>query len=247
MDKWQVDDAYRLKKIFSERSELSQEAFGDKFKIGSQGMIWQYLNARTPLNLAAAIKFAKGLRVKVSDFSPNLAEELAQPPGSGRTQHEPNGERTDDLYLWDSNTPLGEDDVDLPLLEEVELSAGNGVCEAQVNYNQKMRFSKSSLRRCNVDINNAVCVKVTGSSMSPVLPDGSTVGIDTSKISITDGKMYAIDHGGMLRVKYLYRIPGGGVRIKSFNSEEYEDESYSKEQAVEIKIIGRVFWHSVFY
>lgn len=81
--------------------------------------------------------------------------------------------------------------------------------------------------------------------MQPVLPDKATVGIDTGSTKIKDGEMYAIDHDGMLRVKILHRLPGGGIRIRSFNRDDYPDEDYSAEHAANIRILGRVFWYSV--
>ena len=81
--------------------------------------------------------------------------------------------------------------------------------------------------------------------MEPVLPHGSTVGVDTSHTDIVDGKMYAINHDGMLRVKMLYKLPGGGIRLRSYNIDEWPDEHISLEQLKHIKIIGKVFWYSV--
>lgn len=52
----------------------TQAEFGEKHDIGSQGLIWQLLNAKTPINLKAAKSFAAGLGCKISDFSPRLAE-----------------------------------------------------------------------------------------------------------------------------------------------------------------------------
>lgn len=71
-----IEEAARLKRLFDARSTTSQMKFGADNEIGSQGMVWQYLNARAPLNLDAALKFAKGLGCPVSDFSPRLAESL---------------------------------------------------------------------------------------------------------------------------------------------------------------------------
>lgn len=71
-----VEEARKLKALFNERAGMSQEAFGDKYGLGSQGMVWQYLNARSPLNLEAAIKFARALQCFVREFSPRLAEAL---------------------------------------------------------------------------------------------------------------------------------------------------------------------------
>lgn len=145
---------------------------------------------------------------------------------------------------WDSATTLEDDEVELPFFTEVELSAGNGATQVQENHGPKLRFSKSTLKRHGVDPAHAACVNISGNSMEPVLPDGSTIGVDTSKTNIIDGKMYAIDHEGMLRVKSLYRLPGG-IRLKSFNSDEYQDELYTGDKAKSIRIIGKVFWYSV--
>jgi phage repressor protein C with HTH and peptisase S24 domain len=145
---------------------------------------------------------------------------------------------------WDNGTALEDDEVELPFFTEVELSAGCGATQVQENHGPKLRFSKSTLKRHGVDPSHAACVSVSGNSMEPVLPDGSTIGVDISKTSIIDGKMYAIDHEGMLRVKSLYRMPGG-IRLKSFNNDEYQDEIYTGEDAKNIRIIGKVFWYSV--
>ncbi|MCY1309102.1 HTH-type transcriptional regulator PrtR [compost metagenome] len=59
-----------------------------------------------------------------------------------------------------------------------------------------------------------------------------------------DGKVYALKDDGMLRVKVLYRLPGGKVRLRSYNRDEYDDE---ERELAEIMIIGRVFWSSVLW
>lgn len=72
-------EAAALKAIFEDVARLrriSQERFGLDFEIGSQGMVWQYLNGHRPLNLSVALRFARGLAVPLSAFSPRLAAEL---------------------------------------------------------------------------------------------------------------------------------------------------------------------------
>ncbi|MDX1538852.1 helix-turn-helix transcriptional regulator [Arsukibacterium sp.] len=147
--------------------------------------------------------------------------------------------------LWDSKTPLNDDEVELPFYKEVELSAGTGSVVQLLDNGFKLRFAKSTLRRYNIQPDLAACVTVSGNSMEPVLPDQATVGIDTGNTKIKDGDMYAIDHDGLLKVKRLYRLPGNGLRLRSFNSDEYPDEDYQAEQAINIKVLGRVFWYSV--
>ncbi len=71
--------------------------------------------------------------------------------------------------------------------------------------------------------------------------------MDQSKKDIKDGDIYAISHNEHLRVKMLYRLPSGGIRMRSFNREEYPDEEYpiDRIELEDIKILGRVFWYSV--
>lgn len=76
----QIADSKRLAELFSKNAGMGQLDFGLKYEIGNQGMVWQYLNAGKPkgsvLNVSAAIKFARGLNCRVSDFSPKIQEEI---------------------------------------------------------------------------------------------------------------------------------------------------------------------------
>ena len=91
---------------------------------------------------------------------------------------------------------------------------------------------------------NVVCITVTGSSMEPVLKDGSIVAIDTSSKIIKDGKIYAIKQGNLVRIRKLYRVASDTVKISCYNQ---EDKAYSDElvKIDEIEIIGVAFWWSV--
>lgn len=150
---------------------------------------------------------------------------------------------------WDDDTPVDDDEVEVPFLREVELSAGSGRTVIQESTRAKLRFGKKTLRKHSVQFDQAVCVPVHGNSMEPVLPDGSTVAINKSATTIVDGKMYALSHSGQLRVKTLYRLPGGGIRLRSFNRDEHPDEEYSVEQMREcdISVLGKVFWSAAFH
>lgn len=144
--------------------------------------------------------------------------------------------------LWDDSTPLRDDEIAAPFFMEVEMAAGSGSELRVETSGPKLRFSKRTLRKAGVTPENAVCAVVNGDSMEPVIPNRQVVGIDTgvSRI-VTDGDIYAVDHGGLLRVKRLFRMPGGKVKINSYNP-EYQDEVASD---AEITILGRVFWWSV--
>jgi phage repressor protein C with HTH and peptisase S24 domain len=149
-----------------------------------------------------------------------------------------------ELELWDGKTPLRNDEVALPFFKEVELAAGMGRHEVIENHGMKLRFARSTLRNQGVIESNAACATVSGTSMEPLLRHGSAIGIDKGTTDIIDGEIYAIDHDGSLRVKYLYKTPGGGIRIRSENREEYPDENLTHEQAKHVRVIGWIFWWS---
>lgn len=179
-----------------------------------------------------------------------LAKALSCPPeyllyGNKETKPESNAEWAGGFEVWDSNTPLEEDEVEIPFYMEVELAAGDGILDCREFKGPKLRFTKSTLKRQGVNSDYAACVKVNGNSMEPILPHGSTVGVDTSDTDVIDGKMYAVNHDGMLRIKVLYKLPGGGLRLRSYNTDEYPDERLNAEQVKQIKVIGKVFWYSV--
>lgn len=154
-----------------------------------------------------------------------------------------NIKETGSFDLWDRNTPLNDDEVEVPLFQEIRLAAGNGFADDIMDYNNfKLRFSRATLRRQGVQYENAVCVVADGNSMEPVIPDGTTVGIDLGNKTIRDGKIYAINHGGLLRIKLLYNMPNNQIKIRSYNTDEYDDEIADLN---EVSVIGKVFWYSV--
>jgi phage repressor protein C with HTH and peptisase S24 domain len=165
--------------------------------------------------------------------------------GNDAIKPESNAEWAGGFETWGSNSPLGDDEVEIPFYMEVELAAGAGIVDCREYQGPKLRFAKSTLKRQGVNSDHAACVKVNGNSMEPVLPNGSTVGVDTAHTEIVDGKMYAINHDGMLRVKMLYKLPGGGLRLRSYNLDEYPDERLDADQLKQVKVIGKVFWYSV--
>lgn len=163
-----------------------------------------------------------------------------------RVKHESNAEWLGCFDVWDSDTPLDDDEVALPFFREVKLSAGSGrSSEVIENHGFKLRFAKSTLRKAGVQYEHAYCVTVAGNSMEPVLPNGCTIGINTIDTAIQDGKVYAVDQYGELRVKLLYKFPGGSIRVRSYNHFEYPDETVTGQDLEGFKILGRMFWYSV--
>lgn len=217
---------------------LTQKELAERANI-SQVMVHKLLSGKTTTT-SKLLDLAKALGCTAEELQYG---EVAKAKGENKV--ESNAEWVGGFDIWDSDSPLGEDEVEIPFYMEVELAAGAGIAEAGEYCGPKLRFAKSTLKRQGVNASHAACVKVAGNSMEPVLPHGSTVGVDTSCTEVMDGKMYAINHDGMLRVKMLYKLPGGGIRLRSYNTDEWPDEHISFEQLKNIKIIGKVFWYSV--
>ncbi|MCQ9393299.1 helix-turn-helix transcriptional regulator [Pseudomonas viridiflava] len=228
--------------------KLSQTALADKVRelLGPEETFTQQTYAAFEAGVAQNTRYA----LQIAQVLGISLKELASPISSSKFSEQ--RERSEAVLLgaievWDDETPLDNDEVEVPLLKEVELSAGNGSLAIQQHSTSKLRFGKITLRRQGIEPAAVICVSVSGASMEPVLPNGSTVGVDQSKKAIKDGDIYALSHNDHLRVKMLYRLPSGGIRMRSFNREEYPDEEYTVEriELEDIKILGRVFWYSV--
>lgn len=254
-----TEEAARLKAAYKARKQvepsLTQEQIAHTFNWSGQSAVSQYMNGRIPLNLQALLGFASVLAVNPSEISPRLVppgSELAAAFEASKRPVAPqaeNHEKHPDLQpvdVWDDDTPLSDDEVEVPFFAEVELSAGQG-SEVMLETNgRKLRFGKRTLKRKGIECSAAACVRVSGNSMEPVLPEGCTVAVDTNATQVQDGKMYAIDHAGQLRVKVLYKLPAGGLRVRSYNELEWGEERYDGDYVAQhIRIIGKVFWYSV--
>lgn len=185
------------------------------------------------------IQAAKALEIDVRWLETGVGEMHPRPI-------EANARPAPPLRLWSSNDPLPEEDYAFaPFLKDFAFIGGAG-CEEGSDYNNfRLPFGKSTLRRLGVQIENVFCCTLEGDSMWPRIPDGATIAVDKGRNTIKDGDIYAFVQGGLYRVKYLYKLPGGRVRIRSQNEEEHPEETASLE---DIQIVGRVFWvSSLFY
>ena len=151
-----------------------------------------------------------------------------------------------DFAAREHTKPVNDDEAMLIFFQEVEIAAGPGRrTDVQEVPSQRLSFSKATLRKQGVAENAAYCLTVVGNSMEPVFPEGATLGIDASRTDIKDGDIYAITHNGSLRVKLIYRIHcGGGLRLRSYNAEEWPEEYVGPEELATVHVLGRVFWCS---
>jgi len=232
---------------------LSQKKIADAAGISAPA-VNLYFKGTNALNLQFAMVLSRLLDEPIEKFSERLARQRLQitnedRDSSSRPEVDSNAYYIGPIDAWDDETPVADDEVAVPFLKEVELSAGSGRTVIEQSSTAKLRFGKQTLRNHSVQFDQAVCVCVHGNSMEPVMPHGSTVAVNRGETQIIDGKIYALNHDGQLRVKLLYRLPGGGIRMRSYNREEHQDEDFTaaQQQEAHISLIGRVFWGAAFF
>lgn len=148
------------------------------------------------------------------------------------------------VEVWDDDTPLDDDTVEVPLFTSAEFSSGPGRSQQVIfDEGKRLRYGRMTLKKNGIDPANVAGGLNKGRSNEPVYPDGCIVLMDMSKNEIIDGEPYGLDHLGEFRVKQLYRLPGGGLRLRSYNREEYPDEDYGPDWPEQIRIIGFVWIH----
>lgn len=145
---------------------------------------------------------------------------------------------------WDSNTPLDDDEIEIPFFKDFSFACGGGsIGEAIANETRKLRMSKATLRNLSIMKENAVAATAIGDSMSPTIKDGDTIHVDLGRKNIKDGKIFAICIGGLFYCKRLYNLPLGGVRIVSDNSLEFPEIQLSAQEIIDqqLEVIGWVW------
>lgn len=231
----QMEFSDRLKKA-RERRGLNQTELGDLLGVSAQ-TVQQWESGRTMPRHKRIDTLANTLQVRaqwlIFGHGPMIE--------GGHDEIEMH-----DTELIEDDGPLSPDEIEIPYFREVEMAAGDGRTQVIENHGHAMRFSLARLSRAGVQPENAACATIKGTSMETRIMDGSPIAIDKGCRHINDGDIYALDHDGMLRVKYLYRLPLNRVRIVSENSEEYPEEVYSLNDPDAPRIIGRVFWWETF-
>jgi len=132
-------------------------------------------------------------------------------------------------------------EVKLPVYDvEVSGGAGSPVPE-YVETKESLTFKKSWLRRKGVKADDVKIVTVRGSSMEPLLWDGDKVAIHTVQKRIDSGRVYALAYNNESRIKRLYLLADGRLRIRSDNpdKDQYPDEFISGDELDRVIILGR--------
>jgi len=110
--------------------------------------------------------------------------------------------------------------------------------------NRYLRLPAYALDALGVDPGLALCLSMPASNMSPLLPRGTTLAIDTGLTRIVEGELYALLHNGRLRIHSLSQRANGTLRLHSHDSDQHPTETYSPAQLKnqKLSVLGWVFW-----
>lgn len=126
-------------------------------------------------------------------------------------------------------------------MAEAQLSAGGGCFVLSEDIEGYYAFRKTWLSRVASSAKNLVLMRVQGGSMHPTIQDGDTVLIDTGRLSIKEGMLYALRFDETIMIKRLSFRPEGRVLIISDNRSEYDPYEADIKN---INIIGQVIFFS---
>lgn len=220
------------------RLGMTEQQFGDAVGV-SRGAVQQWEKeggtAPTRKNQPAV---AKMLGMSVSEL---MSEDVSSQQPEDKAASMNFGSALTPILSWEHEADLPQGEyVFIPRLD-IHLSAGNGREQVEMDFvkKQPQAFRADWIRLEKLNPSKLACMKVDGDSMESLLYDGETVVIDTSQTVVKDGKVYALWYDGGERVKRLWKLPGGGLRIKSDNASHPTIE-VPTEHVDSVRILGRV-------
>jgi len=124
-------------------------------------------------------------------------------------------------------------------MAEAQLSAGGGCFVISEDIEGYYAFRKSWLSRVASSAKNLVLMRVQGGSMHPTIQDGDTVMIDTGRLYIKEGMLYALRFDSTIMIKRLAFRPGGRIQVISDNRQEYDP---FEADVKDLHLIGQVIF-----
>lgn len=192
-----------------------------------------WLSGKTKtLRASTAIAAAAALKVDIAWLESGKGS--VAPKGNIATTPRP-------VMVVEDDTPLTDDEIEVPRLTLVA-SCGNGRLNWEIDYKgTPNRFRKSWCMKRHLSPEKLVTIVAEGDSMSPGIPNGASVTIDTSAAGLKSGKRHAIDYMGEFFIKRLFRQPDGSVLVRSDNPDKtaFPDWAISTEHGEALRILGR--------
>ncbi len=126
---------------------------------------------------------------------------------------------------------------------DIEVSGGPGaVVPEYTETRYRLPFQIAWLNEWDAKPEDILIARVRGSSMEPILWDGDKVVIHTKRTRVRNDAVYSLIYGGEARVKRLFNLADGSLRIVSDNPDKvrYPDEIIRPEERGQVLIHGQV-------
>ena len=124
----------------------------------------------------------------------------------------------------------------------VRAAAGSGALVATEEVQSFLAFRNDWVRRTlRRNPGDLAVIEAVGDSMEPTIANGDVLLIDRSEERIRDNAIYVLLAGDELVVKRVQRRMDGTLMILSDNK-AYSSEEVPSHKAIDLKVIGRVFW-----
>ncbi|MBV1814494.1 LexA family transcriptional regulator [Pseudomonas viridiflava] len=258
LDKWQLEDAERLRNLYKRRVReskdrgdiptLNQTEVGERCGWSSpQSAFSQYANGKVALNLEALVKLSGALEFDLAEVSPTLAAGIAR-----AVHNETDTPRA--LSYEIASTPLpvgGEPEIDLDSSYSfipqytAMAAAGAGHDNPHVEIRSTLAFKKEWLKVKGLQPKNLRVIYADGESMWPTISHQDVLLVDSSQVEPVDNGVFVIESvtdGTM--VKRLVKTPLDRWVLRSDNADKdaYRDRSFARNEQNQHQIIGRVIW-----
>lgn len=125
---------------------------------------------------------------------------------------------------------------------EIEISAGNGtVIPEFVPTKSRQRYTLKWFKDMGAKPGHVKVAGVRGDSMEPTLYASDRIAFDLGRTKVISGRVYVVSLGFEARVKRLFRLADGCIRVVSDNTDKarYPDERVADDTAG-FKVIGEV-------
>lgn len=126
---------------------------------------------------------------------------------------------------------------------DVEISAGDGCQWVDHVENEPLAFPAHWFKAKGTKPQNCRAIYVRGDSMAPTLNDNDTVMIDITRTQVRDDAIFALVYHDELYIKRLFRLPGGGIELRSDNP-RHPNRVVTGSELEAVHVLGEMIWRA---
>jgi phage repressor protein C with HTH and peptisase S24 domain len=134
--------------------------------------------------------------------------------------------------------PLDDNEFVVPALN-VEVGAGYRIHTEPIKEKRRYRYSKDWARSYGLNPKKLFRFRVRGTSMEPLIKDGSWILVEMGYTNVCDGNLYLLRYGDQVSVKFLFKRYDHGLIVRSFNPSE-PDVVVPATDLEHVEVLGRV-------